>query len=362
MVTPRYFPSVGGVETHVAQVATRVAAAGHDVTVLTTDVTGRLPPYEQREGVTIRRLAAWPGQRDWNISPGIYSEVRRGAWDVVHIQSYHTAVAPLAMLAAARSGIPYVVTFHGGGHSSRVRHRFRRVQLAALRPLLARAAALVAVAPFELDLYGSRLHLPRGRFVLIPNGADLPPAGATPRGARNGALIASVGRLERYKGHQHVLLALPHVLRRRPDTRLWIGGSGPYEPVLRELAAELGVADRVDIHAVPPENRQQLADELTAADVVVLASEFETHPVAAIEAAALGRPVVVADNSGLHDLVEQGVARAVSDERDPAELAVAILDELRHPTVPRAGELPSWDDCASRLCDLYARVAADAAP
>lgn len=361
MVTPRYFPSVGGVETHVAQVATRVAAAGHDVTVLTTD-TGRPPTFEERDGVALRRLPAWPERRDWNISPGIYSEVRRGLWDVVHVQSYHTAVAPLAMLAAARSRIPYVVTFHGGGHSSRLRHRLRGVQLATLRPLLARAAALVAVAPFEVDLYGSRLHLPRDRFVLIPNGADLPAAGATRRGTGNGALIASVGRLERYKGHQHVLLALPHVLRRRPDARLWIGGSGPYEPVLRELAAELGVADRVDFHAVPSENRQRFADELAGTDVVVLASEFETHPVAAIEAAALGRPVVVADNSGLHDLVEQGVARAVSDERDPAELAVAILDELRQPSVPKAAELPTWDDCAARLCDLYERVAARDAP
>src|SRR5262249_55524255 len=160
---------------------------------------------------------------------------------------------------ALRAGIPYVATFHGGGHSSRLRTRLRGTQLRLLRPLLARAQALVAVAPFEVDHYGEALDLPRSRFVLIPNGADLP-APTTARAAAPGRppLIASVGRLERYKGHHHVIAALPNVLERRPDARLWIAGSGPYEAKLETLAERLGVRDRVDIHAVPANERTRM--------------------------------------------------------------------------------------------------------
>ena len=99
--------------------------------------------------------------------------VRAGDWDLVHVQSYHSAVAPLAMLAALRAGLPYVVTFHGGGHSSRMRNAMRPLQWFALRPLLARARKLIAVAEFEAERFSSALRLPRERFVVIPNGSDL---------------------------------------------------------------------------------------------------------------------------------------------------------------------------------------------
>ena len=364
MVTPRFPPSTGGVETHVSEVSRRLASAGHEVTVLTTDLSGRLPAAERRQGVEIRRVRAWPQGADYFFAPGVYRTVRGGTWDIVHVQSYHTLVAPLAMAAARASGTPYVVTFHGGGHSSRLRQALRPLQLALLRPLLARAARLVAVAAFEIDLYGERLHLPRERFVLIPNGADLPPVRGWKRPASSDApLIASVGRLERYKGHQHVIAALPRIVDRRPGARLWIAGSGPYRDELLSLARRLGLAERIEVRAIAADDRGKMAEELSRTSVVVLASEFETHPVAALEAVALGCPLVVADTSGLRELADRGLARAVADVADAGQLAEAVLEELDRPRpLPRQVlDLPTWDACAAGLSDLYRSVARSAA-
>ena len=88
---------------------------------------------------------------------GLWREMARRPWDVVHVQCYHTLVAPLAMLRALTLGIPYVVTFHGGGHSSELRNRSRGAQRLLLRPLLRRARRLVAVARFEIEQYGEEL-------------------------------------------------------------------------------------------------------------------------------------------------------------------------------------------------------------
>jgi glycosyltransferase involved in cell wall biosynthesis len=121
-VTPRYFPSVGGVQNHVYQVASRLAWLGIDITVLTTDPSGQLPSSENMDGVKISRVRAWPARQDYYFAPDIYRIITRERWDIVHIQSYHTLVAPLAMFAAWQANLPYVVTFHGGGHSSRLRH------------------------------------------------------------------------------------------------------------------------------------------------------------------------------------------------------------------------------------------------
>lgn len=365
-VTPRYFPLMGGVENHVYQVANRLAQRGIEVTVLTTDLSGRLPAREHIDGVAVERTPAWPADRDYYLAPQIYRAITRGGWDLVHVQSYHTLVAPLAMLAAQRAAIPYVVTFHGGGHSSRLRGSLRALQHRLLRPLLAGAARLIAVARFEIALFGERLRIPPDRFALIPNGADLPQPAHAPAVDPN--LLVSIGRLERYKGHQRVIEALPTVLAGRPSTRLWIAGSGPYEDELRQLAADLGVADRVEIRAIPPGERQTLAAELSKAALVLLLSEYETHPIAVLEALALGRPVLVADTSGLSELAERGLATAIGLESsrptaavEPtaavgAQIGAAILDQLDHPRTPPPIHLPTWDECADGLLSVYQDV------
>lgn len=358
MVTPRYLPYTGGVENHVCQVAERLVRSSVEVTVLTTDLSGKLPLSEESNGVQIRRVRAWPAKGDYYLAPDIYAIVRQGRWDIVHIQSYHTLVAPLAMLASLRAHIPYVVTFHGGGHSSGLRNALRPLQWQLLRPLLSRAERLIAVAEFEIELYGRTLNLPRERFALIPNGSDLPyVARPDSRQRQEGILIASVGRLERYKNHQRVIAALPYVLQQEPNVRLWIAGVGPYEANLRRLANRLGVAEKVDIRAIPATDREMMAVELSKASLFVLLSEYETHPIAALEAVSLGLPVLVADSSGLSELARRGLARAIRLNSTDQEVAEAVLDQLRQPRLPEHVDLPTWDDCAAGLLALYRTIA-----
>lgn len=359
MVTPRFLPDMGGVETHVYQVARRLAHAGVAVTVLATDRSGQLPPTEQIDGFNLIRVRAWPERRDYYYAPGIRRVVQSGAWDLVHCQCYHTLVAPLAMLAAQRAHIPYVLTFHGGGHSSQLRTALRGVQWMLLRPLLAHAARLIAVARFEIALYGHALHLPADRFAFIPNGAEIgtvAAAPAAPSDASDRTLIASIGRLERYKGHHRVIAALPEVLKQRPDVYLRIVGTGTYATTLQHQAEVLGIADRVEIGGIPPTDRQGMAHLLSRAALVTLLSDYETHPIAALEALALGRPVLVTQTSGLAELADQGWARSIPTTSTTSQVANAILNQLRRPLIPPEISLPTWDDCAEGLLQLYQDV------
>lgn len=356
IATPHFLPHSGGVEQHVAEVARRLATAGTEVTVLTTGSELGLPERDEIDGVRIRRHRARPRNRDWLWAPGIGRTIAAGSWDLVHVQSYHTLVAPLAMRAALRAGLPLVVTFHGGGSSSLLRSRLRGTQRRLLRPLLRRADALIALADFEITAYGRELRLPAERFRLIPNGFDLPVPGPLPAGSPRGEpLVASIGRLERYKGHQHVIAALPALLRTHPGTHLWIAGDGPYEPQLRELVAKLQLERNVTIHGVPPQARAEMAARVAATDLVVLMSEFETHPVAVLEAVALGRPVLVAPGSGTGELAARGLARTAVPA-PPERLAAAITAELRDPLRPTGELMPTWDRCAAELLGVYRDV------
>jgi glycosyltransferase involved in cell wall biosynthesis len=353
MVTPRFLPEMGGIETHVYEVSRRLVTLGHAVTVLTTDRIGHLPPTEQMQGVQVHRVSAWPKRRDYYVAPAIYNRIRASAADVMHVQGYHTFVPPLAMATALRRQMPYVVTFHSGGHSSPLRNALRWPQHGSLAPLVRRAVRLIGVSEFEADFFSRRMRVPRERFAVIRNGAQMPvvepTAGASP-------LIVSVGRLERYKGHHRLISALPHLLAQLPQARVRILGDGPYKSELSALAARLGLADRVTIAGIPASDREGVAALLGGAAAVVLLSDYEAHPVAVMEALAMRRRVVVTDCSGLSEMVDGDRVVAVPIHAREAEIASAILDQVRKGPLAQVAHLPTWDDCACRLRDTYEDV------
>ena len=364
MITPRYFPHMGGIETHVHEVGRRLVRQGVAVTLLTTEpleLYHQFARESEDEGMRVIRVKAWPPERDYYLAPEIFSLVKQESWDLIHCQGCHTFVPPVGMLAARWAKMPYIVTFHTGGHSSSFRNSIRGMQWQLLRPLLARASRLVGVSRFEADYFRRALRLPSRQFCVIPNGSTLPAlARAAPSSkASSQTLIVSVGRLEKYKGHQRLITALPKIRERSPDARLLILGAGPYEASLRQLAQQTGVTDVVDIRAVPASDRQGMAETLAQAALVVLLSEYEAHPVAVMEALALGRPVLVADTSGLREIAQQGLARAIPLHSTPEEVARAALQQIEEPLMPPAHfTLPTWDDCARQLHDTYVAILA----
>ncbi len=356
MVTSRFPPLLGGTETHVSEVAHRIAGRGLDVTVLTTDVSGQLPQIEQRGEVEVRRFPARPRSADLYASPGLAREVVNGGYDLVHVQGVHTLVPPMALAAAQRARIPTVVTFHTGGHSSRLRAAIRGAQWLTLRPLLRRSFALIAVCDYEVALFARRLGMEPAMIRLIRNGAEpLPVDGGAPE-ASGSPLVCSVGRLERYKGHHRLIAAMPALLTTAPDAHLAVVGRGAYERQLRRLAAQLGVDHAVTFTNFEATDRSGLGTLVRSSDVVALLSDYEAHPVALLEARALGRKVVVAATSGLTELAEDGAVTTVPLDADPAVLA-AVLARVAAGPDPPAPELRTWDDCANDLLRVYRQAA-----
>ena len=353
MVTPRFEPSTGGVETHVREVGARLAARGHRVTVIAGDPHHELSPEAEIEGIRVLRVRTWPPRSDAMLAPGLPALMASIGADIVHIQSYHTLIAPLGLATAKALRRPTVLTFHSGGHSSGLRERVRGLQLLALRPLLRRANALVAVAPFEASLLARRLRLRRTRFSIIPNGAELPLGlGAV---ERDPDLILSVGRLEAYKGHDQVIRALPYLRATHPSARLRIVGSGPDAERLRTIARQVGVQEHVQIEAIPGGDRTGMASALAGAGAVAILSRFESQGIAAYEAVGVGARVLVRDDSALGELVTRGWATGVAPGALPAEIAGRLADVLGAPQPPLP-DVPTWDETAAQLARLYEQI------
>jgi glycosyltransferase involved in cell wall biosynthesis len=354
MVWARFLPEMGGIETHIHEVSRRLIENGHSITVLATDRSGMFPKHEIVHGIEIIRVTAHPKSKDWYFSPGVFREIWRRRWDVIHVQGYHTFVPLFAMLSSLMSRQKYVLTFHSGGHSSPFRVSLRRLQWALLAPLVKRANALVGVSRSEIEQFSHGMGIPRDRFRLIRNGAQSLHAIAESV-PENPNLIISMGRLERYKGHHRVIAAMPEILRQRPQTRLHVIGGGPCEEELKQLVDRLGLGHAVQIFAWDPTDRLGLAKQVASCGLFVLLSDYEAHPVAVMEALGLGRKVLTTDNSGFTELAELGWIATIPEHSDAKQVAKAIMDRL-DASRSRAVTLPSWDDAASAILRLYSDV------
>src|SRR4051794_41100504 len=107
-VVHRYSPDIGGVETHVEQIATRLARNGHDIEVLTQTERPDVPVSETSQGIHILRFYMPAATRSLEIAPGLWRVLvgTRPQYDIVHAHNYHSPPA----LAATLQPSPLVFT------------------------------------------------------------------------------------------------------------------------------------------------------------------------------------------------------------------------------------------------------------
>jgi glycogen(starch) synthase len=213
--------------------------------------------------------------------------------------------------------------------------------------------------------------LPPDRVAVVPNGIDAPrwrapaKARAAARGQHpgGGPLLVYAGRLVHEKGVQTLLDTIRPLRQAHPDLRLAIAGTGTHEAALHALARKLRIARTIDWLGFVPETR--LAALLGAADAVVVPSFYEPFGIVALEAAASGAPLVVAETGGLRDLVAAGIAAASFPAGDADALTTVIGKLLADPatarqTAARAARIVrrsyTWGAVAAQTEAVYARA------
>jgi glycosyltransferase involved in cell wall biosynthesis len=136
----------------------------------------------------------------------------------------------------------------------------------------------------------------------------------------NDFVVGTIGQLRTEKHHQDLISAV-HRLRRQgiPATALIVGG-GPEADALRKLAGELGIEAHIRLIG----ELQDVRPALLASDVFVLTSLSETFSNAALEAMAMGKPVVLSDTGGAREMVWEGINGYLFPATDVAKLASVL--------------------------------------
>jgi glycosyltransferase involved in cell wall biosynthesis len=208
--------------------------------------------------------------------------------------------------------------------------------------------------------------------VVVYNGVDL--ERFTPEGPKDAEVLARyglapssfdepailyAGRLIRWKGVEYLIKAMTQIVPE--NTVLWVAGEGEYEPVLRQMAQELGVADRVRFLG-KLEQDDLAALYRNCAMLVATSFVNETFGMALCEAMACGTPVVASDFGGFREVVVEGQTGLRVSPQDPRDLAAKITallaskqlrDRMGQAGRRRVLEMFSWQAVGDRLEEVY---------
>ncbi len=347
--------SHGGPARSVLDLAAGLHARGHEVTIATLDAEGVPEEWARANGPRTVTLRSWPGERGF-LTPSSARAADRLLQDVdfLHLNEVWELFNVSLARVATRRGVRYCVSPRGSlddwGFG---RKRFRKRAFHALlsRGMMERADFVHCTAAGER--HQSEIWYPRGRTVVIPNLLDMMPYRQLP-GPEHAAgkygipmdrpILLYMSRICDKKGLEHIVRAMPSILRERPTALLVIAGSGDpnWESFIRQEISSAGVESSVRFTGFV--SGVDKVSMLENASVFLLPSSHENFGNVLFEAAACGvRLVITRHIATWRELNSAGAARLVA--QDPAEIAEAVLDELSVSPAERrsrSAEIRNW--------------------
>jgi glycosyltransferase involved in cell wall biosynthesis len=349
-VCPKYYPDIGGVETHVREISERLVKRGFEVEVVCTDPSGKLPREGLINGVRVCRFKSLAPRESYYFAPQIKRYLNSLEKDVVHVHGYHAFPALFASLAIKRERFIFTPHYHGKGHTFLRNLLHKPYKLLGAR-IFEKADKVICVSNFEAELILQNFALPQTKIAIIPNGLNFEEfrKAETFGGENKNKIILYVGRLEEYKGVQYIIQALHSML----EYRLEIIGSGPYEGKLREKAEKLGVGNR--IQWLSDLSRDELLRRYKSASVFVLLSPFEAYGITVAEALASGIPCVVCSSGALKEFIDGkmciGIKYPIAIDELIAAIKIAAIKSAKRETYTK--KLMSWDEVVEQIQKLY---------
>jgi phosphatidyl-myo-inositol dimannoside synthase len=266
-----------------------------------------------------------------------YMQVARKLVRKENIHAVHCArVMPegvIAYLLRKVSGVQYCVYAHGEEIGTALSSR----QLTLLMKLVYRNAGTIIANSQCTRILLRKVGVPDDKISIISPGVDTSrfnPDGADVSRKQLGlwgyTVLLSVGRLQRRKGHDMVIKALPSLAARVPNIRYVIVGVGEEEAKLLEAAKKTHVDHLVHFAGRVPED--QLPDFYRACDMFVLPNredinqDIEGFGIVFLEANACAKPVIGGRSGGTSDAIIQGETGLLVNGENPQEIADAIFE------------------------------------
>lgn len=333
-----------GGEQQVSWLTDGLAARGHECRVLCRPGT---PIFQDRSKAGQAEPLYYFTEFDIFAAARIAERAREMQADLIHAHTGHAHA--LAYLACRKLPVPCVVSRRvdfavGGNALSRKKYFAEWVFYIAISHAVRQVLVDSGVDDRRIEVVHSGIN--PSRFQPRPETGMRDDALAAEYGAAAGEpLIVNVAALVDHKDQATLLRAFALLLGRVPRARLAIAGTGELEATLRNLAAELGITERVNFLGYVPD----VGRLLRAGDLFVLSSHLEGLCTSILDAMAVGLPVVATRTGGVPEIVADGVTGLLAPPRDHAALAQAMETMLTNPMLSRTTAAAAGDMVRARF-------------
>lgn len=326
-LVPAFKKGVGGAERVVLTLLRQLDHARYECHLVLVQ-GGQASLEELPAGVTVHRLRV---SRMRYALPAII----RLVWKVRPRTVLATVSYLNVMLVAARPFLPRSVRLllrEATTPSAFIRNQTRHPRLWAwfYRSWYPRAEKIICLSDSMLEDMAGHFAIPREKLARIYNPVDIGALRRLAAAQENpypeaGPNLLFAGRLQKEKGADLLLDAMPAVIQRFPGVRLSVLGEGPEEAGLKAQAARLGIVRHVDFSGF----RDSPWSYFSNADLFVLPSRIEGMPNALLESLALGAPAVASSCVGaIGEILESNPQLVVVPPEDCAALAQGIISAL----------------------------------
>lgn len=283
----------------------------------------------------------------------------------------------LALAIRLARGTPYLCYVHGEDVASALQSRELSFLVARV---LARASAVVANSRNTARMLREDWRMRPERLHILNPGVDtdryrpsVPDAGERNRlGWGDRTVVATVGRLQRRKGHDHMLRALAKIREAVPGVLYAIVGDGEERAALERLARELSVEGAVQFMGEVDDEvllRVYQQCQLFALPNREIDGDIEGFGMVLLEAQACGRAVLAGASGGTAEAMSPGETGLLVDASDPEAIAATVVELLHDPArLTKMGEAGrrfvvehfDWTALAERARTLFAQLQREA--
>ena len=355
IVCPYGWDTPGGVQSHVGDLAQYLIRQGHFVSVLAPAIDEEnLPDYVTSAGRPIAIPYNGAVARIL-FGPIAFSRVRQwianGNFDVLHL--HEPAIPSISLLACWAAEGPMVGTFHAAAKRQKVTFAVAPI----LEPVIEKLTARIAVSEAARETLTEHLETDA---IVVPNGiyADLYRDGVTDQ-RWTGNTLGFIGRFEeKRKGLDVLVAALPSIIAKFPDLKVFVAGPGDAQEVLKEIDPYLH--SRFEFLGRISESEK--ANFLASVGLYIAPNTGgESFGIILAEALAGGASVVASDIPAFDSLLGHGAYGtlfASEDSQDLAKKVIALLgDEEGRRAIAQRGKKYAqefdWDVVAEKIYDVY---------
>lgn len=355
IVCPYGWDTPGGVQSHIADLATYLISQGHTVSVLApTANEEELPDFVVSAGKPISIPYNGAVARIL-FGPIAFARVRQwigqGEFDILHL--HEPAIPSISLLACFAADGPMVGTFHVSAKRQKAIFAIGPI----LEPVIEKLTARIAVSEAARATLTEHLETDA---VVVPNGIYAKRlASGSITSQWTGKTIGFIGRFqEPRKGLSLLVDALPHVVERHPEVKVLVAGPGDPEEFLASVPNHL----QSRFQFLGRITEEEKADFLHSIGVYVAPNTGgESFGIILAEALAAGAAVVASNIPAFDSLLDHGQYGELFQSEDPLALAEAINrilgDEAKRQSLKQSGKLYAenfdWEVVAERIYDVY---------